>query len=78
VQTLCAQNPASLSNLRKKFVPVSGNVIKLDTLSIVPNSVSIANVLSTDYKVDEVNGTITWISKPALTVCMDHLSCIPL
>ncbi|WP_460554111.1 hypothetical protein [Ferruginibacter profundus] len=66
VHTLYAQNPASLSNLRKKFVPVTSNIIKLDTLSIVPNSVSIANVLPAAYKVDEVNGTITWISKPAV------------
>jgi len=62
VQTVFAQKPASLSNLRKKFIPVKGDVIKLDTLSIVPNSVSIANVLPATYKVDEVNGTLTWIS----------------
>ena len=66
VQTLCAQNPSSLSNLHKKFVPVNGAVIKLDSLSIVPNSVSISNVLPAAYKVDEANGTITWISKPAV------------
>ncbi len=65
VQTVFAQKPASLSNLRKKFIPVKGDVIKLDTLSIVPNSVSIVNVLPATYKVDEVNGTLTWISKPA-------------
>jgi hypothetical protein len=64
--TLYAQNPASLSNLRKKFVPVNGAVIKLDSLSIVPNSVSISNVLPSAYKVDEANATITWISKPAV------------
>lgn len=64
VQALSAQNPSSLSNLRKKFVPVNGAVIKLDSLSIVPNSISITNVLPSAYKVDEVNGTITWISKP--------------
>jgi len=66
VQALFAQNPSSLSNLRKKFVPVTSTVIKLDSLSIVPNSVSIANVSPSDYKVDEANGTITWINKPAV------------
>lgn len=65
VQTVFAQKPASLSNLRKKFIPVKGDVIKLDTLSIVPNSVSIINVLPATYKVDEVNGTLTWIVRPA-------------
>lgn len=66
VQALFAQNPSSLSNLRKKFVPVTSTVIKLDSLSIVPNSVSITNVSPSDYKVDAANGTITWINKPAV------------
>lgn len=65
VQTVFAQKPASLSNLRKKFIPVKSDVIKLDTLSIVPNSVSIINVLPATYKVDEVNATLTWIVRPA-------------
>ena len=66
VQIVFAQKPSSLSNLRKKFIPVKNDVVKLDSLSIVPNSVSIINVLPTAYKVDEVNGTLTWINKPAV------------
>jgi len=65
VQLLFAQKPAPLSNLRKKFIPVTTNVVKLDSLSIVPNSVIVLNVPPSAYKVDEVNATITWINKPA-------------
>ena len=66
VQALYAQRPASLSNLRKKFIAVKSDVVKLDSLSIVPNSVTIINVPPADYKIDEVNATITWIKKPAV------------
>jgi hypothetical protein len=67
VQILTAQKPSSLSNLRKKLVSVNSNIVKLDSLSIVPNSVTIDNVPPSTYKVDEVNGTITWLYKPAVT-----------
>ncbi|MEY2916637.1 MAG: hypothetical protein RIS73_351, partial [Bacteroidota bacterium] len=67
VHILTAQKPSSLSNLRKKLVSVNSNIVKLDSLSIVPNSVTIDNVPPSTYKVDEVNGTITWLHKPAVT-----------
>jgi hypothetical protein len=65
VQALHAQNPATLSNLRKKFIQVKEDRIKLDSLSIVPNSVSIVNVPASTYTIDEVNATLTWIQKPS-------------
>ena len=64
VQTVFAQSPSVLSNLRKKIIPVKNDVVKLDSLSIVPNSVSVADVLPSAYKIDEVNGTLIWINKP--------------
>lgn len=64
LQNSFAQQP-SISNLRKKLVSTKENSIKLDSLSIVPNSVQIANVPSSTYTIDAVNGTLTWISKPA-------------
>ncbi|NOT93631.1 hypothetical protein [Ferruginibacter sp.] len=67
MQTLTAQKPSSLSNLRKKNISVNSNVVKLDSASIVPNSVTIDNVLPSTYKVDEVNATITWLQKPAVS-----------
>lgn len=59
-----AQLPPSLSNLHKKKIPVTNNAITLDTLSIVPNSLSIAGIKSTDYVIDDVNATISWTTKP--------------
>ena len=64
VQVVYAQKPSPLSNLRKKLVVVNADAVKFDSLSIVPNSVNIANVPSSAYKVDDVNATITWIIKP--------------
>ncbi len=66
MQALVAQKPVSLSNLRTKLVPVTNEPVKLDSSSIVPNSVNIVNVPSSNYKIDEVNATITWINKPSL------------
>jgi hypothetical protein len=65
VQGLYAQNPSASSNLRKKFIQVKEDVVKLDSLSIVPNSVSILNIAASTYIIDEVNGTLTWIKKPS-------------
>jgi hypothetical protein len=66
VQTLVAQQPAPLSNLRKKLVPVGSEMIKLDSSSIVPNSVTIIGVATENYTIDAVNATLTWIKKPSL------------
>jgi hypothetical protein len=66
VQTAIAQLPSfsPLSNLRKKAILVKTDKVKLDSFSIVPNSVSIENVLPSAYKIDAVNATLTWIKKP--------------
>jgi hypothetical protein len=63
VQVSRAQkNPSSLSNLRSKNISTKTAV--LDSLSIVPGTVDIYNVLPSAYKIDNVNATITWLSKP--------------
>lgn len=59
-----AQNPAGLSNLRKKAIPVSSQKIILDSLSIAPNTLYIPGVAATDYVVDEVNASLEWVKKP--------------
>jgi hypothetical protein len=65
VQNLLAQiNPPSLSNLRRLTVSTNNKTIKLDSLSIVPGSVTIEGISTYYYKVDEVNGTITWLESP--------------
>jgi hypothetical protein len=58
-------DPPSLSNLHKKYISTKSTIIRIDSMSIVPGSVSIDGVFPYSYKVDEVNATITWIGKPA-------------
>lgn len=67
VQTIYAQiNPLSVSNLNKKAFSTLDQVIKLDSLSIVPGSVTVDGIPAFYYKVDEVNATLTWLEKPGL------------
>ncbi len=65
VHLLNAQiNPPSLSNLRKITISTKEKTVKLDSLSLVPGSVTVDGVSAYYYKIDEVNGTITWLEKP--------------
>lgn len=57
-------NPPSLSNLRKITISTKDKTVKLDSLSLVPGSVTVDGVPANYYKVDEVNATITWLQKP--------------
>ncbi|MEO7307920.1 MAG: hypothetical protein ABIR78_14630 [Ferruginibacter sp.] len=67
VPTLYAQiNLPSLSNLHTITVSTREQIIKLDSLSLVPGSVIIEGVSPSYYKVDEVNATITWLGKPIM------------
>jgi hypothetical protein len=59
-----------LSNLHKKYVSTKTNVVHLDSMSLVPNSVVVEGVLPATYKIDEVNATLTWITKPAKDMVM--------
>jgi hypothetical protein len=54
-----------LSNLRTKKVPVQFPNQKLDTLSIAPATLSIADVPDSLYTKDYVNGSIKWKQKPS-------------
>ncbi|HEX7844344.1 MAG TPA: hypothetical protein VF476_01010 [Chitinophagaceae bacterium] len=63
-----AQEPVRplTSNLRQKTFRIESDSLKIDSLSLVPNSLSIANVPATDYRLDVVNGMLYWIKKPAV------------
>lgn len=65
VQAVEAQvDPSPLSNLHKRLISTKTKVVKLDSMSLVPNSVTVEGVLSATYTIDEVNATLTWLTKP--------------
>ncbi|MFN8253602.1 MAG: hypothetical protein U0V75_17155 [Ferruginibacter sp.] len=66
-----------LSNLRKKLLLVSDNVVRVDSMSIVPHSFYIENIPATAYKIDELASTLTWITKPSVPVVWAHYRVFP-
>lgn len=65
VQCLYAQlDPAPLSNLRRTTISTREKTVKLDSLSVVPGSVTVDGISAYYYKIDEVNATITWLDNP--------------
>ncbi|MEO6669829.1 MAG: hypothetical protein ABIN36_10160 [Ferruginibacter sp.] len=67
MHTLFAQQkPASLSNLRKKYILTSPDIQKIDSSSIAQGTFYIFNIPSSSYTLDEVNATLKWINRPPL------------
>ena len=63
-----AQIPApniGISNLRQKVFSTKTDSLKIDTISIIPNTFSIPFVAAADYRLDFVSATLFWIKKPA-------------
>jgi len=66
VQVSFAQKPAvPLSNLRTKIISTRAKQVQLDSLSLFPNTVTIPNINATQYSIDAVNATLTWLNNPA-------------
>lgn len=59
-----AQLPGS--NLRHRVFPVAADTIRLDTISIVPETFKIEGVSSQDYHLDFINAVLAWNRKPDL------------
>ena len=55
----------TVSNLRQKIFKVELDSLKIDTISIVPNTFSIEAVSPKDYRLDYVKAMLYWIKKPA-------------
>jgi len=58
--------PPSLSNLHRKVVAVHGGRTLLDTLSIVPGTFLMLGVPDSAYRLDWVNGSLSWTHPPAV------------
>ena len=54
----------SLSNFRQKKIPVTSEILQLDSLSIVPGTFIVIDILPINYKLNEVKATLEWISYP--------------
>ena len=52
-------------NLRQKVFKITSDSLKIDTVSIIPNTFSIAYVSATDYRLDFVKAKLYWKNKPA-------------
>ena len=64
-----AQNPrpgAPGSNLRKKVVSAKQHTVQLDSMSLVPGTVSVAGIPDSLYDIDFVNARLTWKQLPPL------------
>ena len=69
VTTAFSQVPGEskpVSNLRTKFISTHYQPAKLDTLSIIPNTLIIPGFPDSAYQIDYVNATLTWKQQPAL------------
>lgn len=63
-----AQLPFSnnnIPNIRQKVIPVAADSVLLDTLSIVPQTFSVANIAPADYRLDYIKAILFWNKKPA-------------
>ena len=53
-----------ISNLRQKTIILTGDTLALDTLSIIPRTLTIQRVPPSDYRIDFVNSKIYFIQRP--------------
>lgn len=54
------------SNLKQKFIQISGDSLKIDSLSIIPGSLSITGIPDRNYIIDYPGAWIKWVKKPPL------------
>ena len=57
-------NNSPASNLRQKVFKTNTDSLKIDTVSIIPNSLSVAYVPATDYRLDFIKAILYWKTKP--------------
>lgn len=61
-----AQSPVpGNANLRQKTLLVTGDSLRIDTVSIIPNTFSIEGIPASGYRLDFVNAVLYWNKRPA-------------
>lgn len=58
-------SPQSGSNLRYKKIPVRADTLLLDTLSIIPGTVTITDISTDRYTINFLDAKLVWIDPPA-------------
>ena len=58
---------ADLSNLHRKYIPVRGGRIPIDSSSLIPGAFFVKDVPDSAYRLDPVNGSLVWVHPPAGT-----------
>ncbi|HEY6505136.1 MAG TPA: hypothetical protein VIZ28_14265 [Chitinophagaceae bacterium] len=53
------------SNLRQKTFKVTADSLRIDTLSIIPNTFIVENIPVADYRLDFVNAILHWNKRPS-------------
>ena len=57
-------NAPNGSSLRVKMLRSDTSIVRIDTLSIVPNTFHVRNISRSDYRIDEAKATLYWLKKP--------------
>jgi hypothetical protein len=57
-------DPASLSNLYRKAIPVRNGTIRVDSASLIPGAFAIAGIPDSTYTLDWVNAALSWKQRP--------------
>lgn len=60
------QDNKPLSNLRKKKIAVTTDTLRIDSLSIIPNTFLIDGFTTADYFIDNINALLKWNKVPAV------------
>ena len=63
ITSASAQVPAAgkpYSNLRTKLIPAGVDTVRLDTLSVIPQTVRVIQVPDSFYTIDFINALLVW------------------
>jgi hypothetical protein len=66
---ISAQEPLSEypgSNLRQKMLRITGDTLRIDSISIIPNTFVVLDVNASDYHLDFINAILYWKKRPAV------------